>query len=231
VSYFRQEISYITPTGHELSGRCRRSLHESQVHPAFWANIERPVLGSLSEVPPAIPISAPSSSDIHDEIDGEEEPEAAFDVLVLETSLDDPNVTLLMNAVGVTASRSIQYCNYIYRSLSEPFNSQSLYEFLDHCKVTKKRDDRGNAGMADGNADVNGESEVGSDVDAATDGIIPSQSHRQPRLLGATSRMSTIRRRHVFWYSSHPLWCLLFLDLLSLTQKRAMRPKSRGTRG
>jgi hypothetical protein len=85
--------------------------------------------------------------------------------------------------------------------------------------------------MADGSADVNGESEVGRDVDAATDGIIPSQSHRQPRLLEATSRMSTIRRRHVFWSSSHPLWCLLFLDLLSLTQQRAMRPKSRGTGG
>jgi hypothetical protein len=77
--------------------------------------------------------------------------------------------------------------------------------------MTKKRDDRGNAGMADGSADVNGESEVGSDVDAATDDIIPSQSHRQPRLLGATSWMSTIRRRHVFRYSSYPLWCLLFL--------------------
>ena len=85
--------------------------------------------------------------------------------------------------------------------------------------------------MADGNTDVNSESEVGSDVDAATDGIIPSQSHRQPRLLGATSRMSAIRRRHVFWYSSHPLWCLLFLDLLSLAQQRAMRPKSRVTGG
>jgi hypothetical protein len=62
----------------------------------------------------------------------EEEPEAAFDDLVPETSLDDPNVTLFMNAVGVTASRSSQYCDYIYRSLSEPFNSQSLYEFVAH---------------------------------------------------------------------------------------------------
>jgi hypothetical protein len=49
---------------------------------------------------------------------------------------------------------------------------QSLYEFVAHCKMTKKRDDRGNAGMPDGNADVNGESEVGSDVDAATDGTV-----------------------------------------------------------
>jgi hypothetical protein len=30
--------------------------------PLYWVNIERLVLGSLSEVPPAIPISAPSSS-------------------------------------------------------------------------------------------------------------------------------------------------------------------------
>jgi hypothetical protein len=72
----------------------------------YWVNIGRPVLGSLSEIPPAMPISAPSSNDLQGEVDGEEDPEAAFDNLVPETSLDDPNVTFFMNAVRVTASRS-----------------------------------------------------------------------------------------------------------------------------
>jgi len=133
-----------------------------------------------------MPISAPSSNDIQDEVDGGDEPEAPFDDLVPETSLNDPHVTLfaIMNAVAVTASRSSQHCDHLYRSLSEPFNSQSLYEFVAHCKkATKKRDDRGNADMTDGNADVNGESEAGRDADAATDGTIPSSQSRGRRRL------------------------------------------------
>jgi hypothetical protein len=61
-------ISHPQVTSYLVGGGDHYTTHKFT--PLYWVNIERLVLGSLSEVPPAIPISAPSSSDIHDEIDG-----------------------------------------------------------------------------------------------------------------------------------------------------------------
>jgi hypothetical protein len=121
----RQEISHPQVMSYLIGGGDHYTSHTFET--LYWASIHKTVSDFFAPVSPPVLSDNTGTSENTEDIDL-----AAAEINDAGTldEQSEPLVTVRMTSTGLSASKSSQYCDYIYCTDDAPFDSFSLYEFM-----------------------------------------------------------------------------------------------------